>query len=551
MEKRLVISFVLSFLVLYIWASLAPKSDNVQSEFSREAETILESEQITDLKDVKDPASLGSSIPTASQSSKIIEENYTLENELFILTFSNKGGNLKSVYLKEYKTLLPVTNIVSLPDFNASEFSISSQTEKQVIFEYVSEELKIVKMYTILENEYIIDADISIINLQEMSKKISTEIKSFTLNMANLDNAGKKLEDVDEKKDVSAQRDRGLNEYVINSTKGIKRKNNAFKFSDKDRVTGDDPINWLGFRNRYYTAIVEPKFDNIGHSIKNIEESSADFIVRTEDFTLAPQEGRTFSTHAFVGPEKIALLKQYDSGLEDIQRYYKFGLFDGIAKIIYKMMNVIHKVVPNWGLCIIIISVIIYYSMYPLTAKGMASMRRMQALQPKIQALKEKHEKNPQKLNQEMLELYKREKINPLGGCLPILFQMPVFIGLYQVLWRNVEFKGANFLWIQDLSRPDRLFVLDFSLPIIGNEINLLPLLMVVIMFFQQKFSSRNMTLTDPAQIQQQKMMMMIMPIFLGFIFYKFASGLTLYFTMFYIFSTITQWKISQSPKAA
>lgn len=551
MEKRLVISFVLSFLVLYIWASLAPKPNNVQSEFSRTSEEQVESESDPVVRENQVEFSDNTVASAVTVDSEITEENYTLENGLFILTFSNKGGNLKSVYLKEYKTLLPVTNIVSLPDYNNSEFLISSQTEKQVVFEHQSEELTILKTYTILDNEFIIDADIRITNPLEMSKKISTEIKSFTLNMANLDNAGKKLEEVDKKQDVSAQRDRGLNEYVINSSKGIKRKNNAFKFSDKDRVTGEHPINWLGFRNRYYTAIVQPKFDNIGHSIKNIRESSADFVVRTEDFTLAPQESRTFSTHAYIGPEKVGLLKQYESGFESIQRYYKLGLFDGIAKIIYKVMNLIHKVVPNWGLCIIIVSVIIYYSMYPLTAKGMASMRKMQALQPKIQALKEKHEKNPQKLNQEMLELYKREKINPLGGCLPILFQMPVFIGLYQVLWRNVEFKGANFLWIQDLSRPDRLFVLDFNLPIIGNEINLLPLLMVVIMFFQQKFSSRNMTLTDPAQIQQQKMMMMIMPIFLGFIFYKFASGLTLYFTMFYIFSTITQWKISQAPKAA
>ena len=266
-------------------------------------------------------------------------------------------------------------------------------------------------------------------------------------------------------------------------------------------------------------------------------------------YKLSPVESRDYNYTVFIGPERTELLKEYGGDFDKIKRYYKFGLFDAIAKLIGGLMKVLYGFIPNWGVCIILISIVIYYSMYPLTAKGMASMKRMQALQPKIQQLKERYEDNPQKLNQEMLELYRREKINPLGGCLPMLFQMPVFIGLYQVLWRNVDFKGAHFLWIKDLSQPDRLFTLDFSLPVIGTDINLLPILMIIIMAVQQRFSAKNMTAADPVQQQQQKMMMTVMPLLLGFIFYKFASGLTLYFTMFYIFSTITQWKISKEPK--
>jgi YidC/Oxa1 family membrane protein insertase len=152
-------------------------------------------------------------------------------------------------------------------------------------------------------------------------------------------------------------------------------------------------------------------------------------------------------------------------------------------------------------------------------------------------------------MNKEMMELYKEHKVNPVGGCLPMLLQMPVFIGLYQVLWRSVSFKGAKFLWIQDLSLPDRLFKLPVSLPILGSYFNLLPVVMVVVMFFQQKITSKNMVMTDPAQVAQQKMMTTILPFFLGFIFYNFASGLTLYFTMFYLFSTFTQWKMSKQKK--
>ncbi|HNV23544.1 MAG TPA: YidC/Oxa1 family membrane protein insertase, partial [Candidatus Omnitrophota bacterium] len=149
------------------------------------------------------------------------------------------------------------------------------------------------------------------------------------------------------------------------------------------------------------------------------------------------------------------------------------------------------------------------------------------------------------------MELYKEHKINPLGGCLPMLLQMPIFVGLYQVLWRSVSFKGADFLWIKDLSLPDRIFILPASFPIIGNEINILPILMIFIMFYQQKLTSANMASSDPMQVQQQKMMMFIFPLMLGFLFYRFASGLTLYFTMFYLLSTITQLKISRETKVA
>jgi YidC/Oxa1 family membrane protein insertase len=176
-------------------------------------------------------------------------------------------------------------------------------------------------------------------------------------------------------------------------------------------------------------------------------------------------------------------------------------------------------------------------------------MRKMQSLQPEMTILREKHKNNPQKINQEMLELYKKHKINPFGGCVFFILQMPIFIGLYQVLWRSVIFKGEKFLWIKDLSEPDRLATFPVTLPIIGNDFNILPLLMAIIMFVQQKVSAKNMAMTDPAQVTQQKIMMFFMPIFLGAIFYNFASGLTLYFTMFYLLSTVTQYKMSKLSK--
>jgi len=156
----------------------------------------------------------------------------------------------------------------------------------------------------------------------------------------------------------------------------------------------------------------------------------------------------------------------------------------------------------------------------------MRSMKQMQALQPVIAELRNKHKDNPQKLNKEIMELYRQNKVNPLAGCLPMVLQIPVFFALYQVLIRSVALKGARFLWIKDLSEPDRLMMLPVSLPVLGNEINILPILMAIGMFMQQKITMKS---TGGESAQQQKMMMIIMPVMFGFIFYRMPAGLVLY----------------------
>jgi YidC/Oxa1 family membrane protein insertase len=377
-----------------------------------------------------------------------------------------------------------------------------------------------------------------------MSKLINIESGGYVIEMSNLTKNGG-----DEAK--ANDRDKSLFEYVVHTDIDTFRKGGAFKFSDKEKREGFGKVFWSGFRNRYFCALIKPQYDTKGYKIDPIDASNLRVGVEANEVAILPQSSAHFDSIIYVGPEKTDVLKEYGFGFEKIKRYYRFGLFDGIAKIIDGLMGLIYKVIPNWGVCIILISVIIYFSMYPLTLKGMLSMKKMQALQPMIAALKEKHKDNPQKMNKEMMGLYKEHKVNPVGGCFPMLLQMPVFIGLYQVLWRSVSFKGAGFLWIKDLSQPDRLFLFPFNIPLVGNEFNLLPIIMIVVMFFQQKISSKNMVITDPSQAAQQKMMTTIMPVFLGVIFYKFASGLTLYFTMFYFFSTFTQWKMSKVKKVA
>ena len=180
----------------------------------------------------------------------------------------------------------------------------------------------------------------------------------------------------------------------------------------------------------------------------------------------------------------------------------------------------------NWGWAIIILSLVVYFLLFPLSLKQMRSMKEMQALQPKIEALRKELKDNPQRLNKEIMELYKEHKVNPLGGCLPLLLQMPIFFALYQALIRSVSLRGAHFLWIKDLSSPDQFFTLKFALPVLGNQINILPILMAIGMFVQQKISTVKAT---GEAAQQQKIMSIIMPVMFGVIFYHMPSGLVLY----------------------
>jgi YidC/Oxa1 family membrane protein insertase len=174
-----------------------------------------------------------------------------------------------------------------------------------------------------------------------------------------------------------------------------------------------------------------------------------------------------------------------------------------------------HGVFHSYGIAIILVSILTKVIFYPLTQKSFKSMQQMQALQPLLTKLKEQYKDNPKKMQQETMALYKKHKVNPLGGCLPLLFQMPIFFALFRMLSGAVELRGADFLWIKDLTMPDTLFVL-------GNfNINILPLIMGGCMFLQQKMTPT----TDP----NQKKMVVFMPLIFTVIFYNMPSGLVLY----------------------
>jgi YidC/Oxa1 family membrane protein insertase len=297
-------------------------------------------------------------------------------------------------------------------------------------------------------------------------------------------------------------------------------------------------VSWVALKTRYFSTIIKP-FAETRNAFYSLPRE--DDLVSGIEMQSVTIPANSFVEQKFVlyaGPSKISELKSFGYEFEESVNY---GFFGGIAKILLAIVALLNAVVHSWGLSIILLSVLLNLILFPLTLKSFKSMQKMHELHPQMEKLKVQFKDNPQKLNKEVMELYKKYNINPLSGCLPLLLQMPIFIALYQALTKSIDLRGASFLWIKDLSMPDAMAI-PFTLPIFGNSINILPLAMVVLMVFQQKISAKVMggAITEE-QKQQQKMMLIIMPIMFGFIFYNMPSGMVLYWVVNTILTIVEQ----------
>jgi YidC/Oxa1 family membrane protein insertase len=253
------------------------------------------------------------------------------------------------------------------------------------------------------------------------------------------------------------------------------------------------------------------------------------------DLDLAPGTQKRFEYQLFFGPKSMKVL---DEAGYDMDRVVDFGWFDFIAKPCLWLMNFIHGFIPNYGVAIIILTLITKIILWPLGNKSYKSMGEMKKVQPLMAEIREKYKGDKKKMNQEMMALYKTYKINPMGGCLPMAAQIPVFIALYRMLYEAIELRHAPFFgWINDLSAPDRLFHFDVSIPLMEAPygIPVLTLVMGATMLLQQKMSPPP---GDPSQAK----MMMFMPIIFTFIFINFPSGLVLYWLVNNLFSIAQQY---------
>jgi YidC/Oxa1 family membrane protein insertase len=234
----------------------------------------------------------------------------------------------------------------------------------------------------------------------------------------------------------------------------------------------------------------------------------------------------------YAGPSYYQDLKSLESGFERILSHGFFGTFKLWLLIALQWA---HRATGNYGWAILLITLVIKLLFTPFTHMSFESMKKMQALQPKLKVIQEQYKNDQSKLSREMMDMYKRHKVNPMGGCLPMLLQIPVFIAFYQVLAQTAELQGEPFIfWMKDLSAPDRAWVFPLALPFVGDALNILPILMIGSMVWQQQ-------LTPQTGTPEQQKMMMFMPIVMGVLFYQLPSGLVLYWFVSNLLSIVHQ----------
>lgn len=286
---------------------------------------------------------------------------------------------------------------------------------------------------------------------------------------------------------------------------------------------------WISWLQHYFVTAWIPQKDDT-NLVQTRKDSRGDYIIGLTGPTLNIPAGAKAETSAilYAGPKDQGKLEALSPGLELTVDY---GVLWFIAQPIFWLLKLIHSALGNWGWSIIVLTILIKLMFFPLSAASYRSMGRMRAVAPKLQALKEQHGDDRQKMSQAMMELYKKEKINPLGGCLPILVQMPVFLALYWVLLESVEMRQAPWLlWITDLSVKDPYF--------------LLPIIMGLTMFIQQHL---NPTPPDPMQAKVMK----LMPVIFTFFFLWFPAGLVLYWVVNNCLSITQQWYITRQLERA
>ena len=539
MQKRMVLAIVLSFIVVFVYQYYFAK--NVATKKQEDAQ---KKEAVTTEKSVQAPGA-APPVPTAKAAPKSIPaqksqadiRDIRVETPLYTAVFTTKGGALKSFKLKDYRKELshesdlielvrvqegqtyPLTvgfseSSIPVPpdmtyDANAAALQVNEQTgEQKVIFSATfPKAAKVEKIFTFFPDKYAIDLEVRVHNLSGNP----IEQNAFIYWSEFLDPNAK----------TEKENEEGLIALVKNSVAQVE----AGKIETK-RTLGPD-VSWGGFESKYFiAAMISKKPTLTGFQMgKDAGGRISASLEGPKNLIPVGQVG-LFNYGLYLGPKEYEFLKAEGVGLEDsinLGSWIKW-----LAMPLLILMKFLYKFVHNYGTAIIILTILTKVVFWPLGNKSYKSMKEMQTLQPKIKELQERYKNDKQALNQAVMQLYKTHKINPLGGCLPVLIQIPVFFGLYRALLYAIELRHAPFVgWIQDLSARDPYYIT--------------PIIMGATMFLQQKMSPPMGT--DP---MQQKIML-LMPVIFTFLFLNFPSGLVIYWLFNNILSIGQQYYINKS----
>ena len=583
MEKRAIIAIVLSMLVLIFYQRLFVKQQPQRREDRKEIERIEPKPSPPEVSEKRAGRETYEGVPGRAEErvlpKKVGEEerksvrDVTVETKLYSATFSSYGGRLKSWRLHQYKNrlesgrfvrwfqetetkvkglfgfagkpppegkpepveLVTTEELVNLPlaievrdevgnvrfapmDADHEEILLGGNVKEGTLrFQGSSPGgLEVSRGYRFFDDEYRLDMEVRIKNRGERLRKVRVALVWFGMMMKSGSRAFS-----------------GPVAMVDGQVKEIKEK----KFKKEELLLSGD-IPWFGssmgeknvednMRKPFFVSLIVPKENEginlkIGMKDEKLMYSRVVYPARS----ISGGGEAVYSFELYLGPKVIALLKDLNVGAEKVVRY---GWFTAIAKILLLFMNLTHKVTKNYGADIIIISILLKMLFWPLTKKSYVSMKEMQKVQPEMAMLREKYKGDKARLNREMMDLYKRRKVNPLGGCLPMVVQIPIFFALYWALMGSIELRHAPFIfWIRDLSYRDPIYIS--------------PILMGASMLWQQKMTP---TAGDPRQAK----MMMFMPIIFTFLFLTFPAGLVIYWLVTNMLTIGQQYLINRMAK--
>jgi len=554
MEKRVIVAFVLSILVLLAWSFLfAPKPPKAPQKAPQKEEVAQVEKKEAHPETSKPPTAKPAPPPKEELeiSPVMKEEEVHIETPLYRAVISSAGPAIKSFKLKKYyKTLDPKSPLVELAhlgktggDLLEIDFDHGSNPQTNNTFYQVDAEpitlipgsapqdltfkavrpdgVSVNQTFRFYPDKYQIDLLINLANQTE--KPIDGNLRVQVENIPS--------------ENQSRYSFAGLALLLNGKLKQLKPKSKEIK--EGRNLSGR--IGWLAHEDKYFmTAIIPDLYPEGSFKGDFLPSGLLRGTYSTPPISLRPQEQVSSQFTLYMGPRDLSILKQMGKKLD---LAVNFGFFDIIARPMLSALRFFNKYVKNYGLSIIIITILIKILFWPLTHKSYKSMKEMQKLKPLMDKIKEKYKHDKQQMNKEVMALYRTYKVNPMGGCLPMVIQIPVFIALYNVFGKSIELRHAPFmLWINDLSAPDRLFNFPFHIPFMAPPygIPVLTLLMGATMFITQKMTP---TPGDPTQAK----VMMFMPLFFTFLFVNFPSGLVLYWLVNNILQIGQQYRIKKS----
>ena len=561
--KKQLLAFLLIMVVLFLTPKymelISPPSNSTGAE-------LIESKNTPTHEEYNEFTSINNPILTPKEN--IIEEEilFTIDTPLYIAEISNAGGGtIKSFLLKNYLGGYNDDGIyfeedfvsILLPDESRCSPCLSlrdNYTNKTKYFdEPFSTKMKNGDNVILRENE----SQTFVFNfIDESGNKLYKSLSAhadfyyfdYEINTETLEE-GSFAREVAWTKSLRPTEENP--EYDVAESGAVIWQNNVrddIIQSSQDRIERemlDGQTNWAAIKTKYFIASIIPQNNGIYGSYEAENKLFANREV-TPGYKIHighHSNDRTLSGKIYIGPQDVAEMRTTESNIEEAMNW-GYSIIRPISKFILKLLKFLHKPFDgftiNYGIVLILFAFIVRLITGPLTKKATVSNQKMQQLQPQIKKLQTKYKDEPMKLNQETMALWRKHGVNPLGGCLPIVIQMPLLFALFVTFRTTIEFRGEPFfLWITDLSQPDIIMNLPFHIPIYGAHIAILPLLMGLTMFFQQKFTSASMD-------SSQKPVMYMMTGFFFLIFNSFPSGLNLYYATSNLLNILQQWNLKK-----